>query len=303
MLTEASRECWDNTVEYLIVSIILLKVAAMVIFGSLFAKDGELSDSKTVSLTGVHCRRVTCKGSSGCGPWLGDFGASTDISGTGSRVVKVSGRFSWVLDCCFSGKYFDFISAYSGVLTTLPLIFSFLNGIFFSTFDFSVAFRALGFFTLAGAGTVTLEARLFFVAGGGNSIFLGSSGVSQIDVFSTFPSLPCVSLVFTASAFALSAKALNMTLGEGGSGDDISRLSSFLVVIGAGERWGSAGDERRSMISLTGTGSLAGIVTVSRVDRSSDGRISDSHLYECMGVVFEERRFKRRRVVPMLLLW
>lgn len=80
-----------------------------------------------------------------------------------------------------------------------------------------------------------------------------------------------------------------MILGEGGSGDDINGSSSFLMVVGAGVCRDNGGDERRSMISLTDTGGLTGIAAVPRVDRSSDGRTGDSHLYVCMAFWFEDR--------------
>lgn len=66
-----------------------------------------------------------------------------------------------------------------------------------------------------------------------------------------------------------------------------------MAMVGVGECRGSGEDERRLMISLTGSGSLAGIMVVPRVDRSSGGRMGDSHLYGCMGVLvsffFEDR--------------
>lgn len=182
--------------------------------------------------------------------------------------------------CCFSGKYFDFLPVSSGLLTTFAWILPFFNGAFFSAFDFSVAFRVLGF--LAPACSAALEARLFSVAGGSNSRSLTSSGIFQIEDFSTFPLLPWALLPWASLAFA--AKALNMALGEGGNGEDRNGSWSFMAVVGGGECRGSGGDERRLIISLTGTGSLVGIVVIPRVDRSSSGRTDDSHLYGRMDV-------------------
>lgn len=64
MLKEVSRAFSEDSVEYLIEFITLLKTPILSIFGSPFARWGEPSNGKSVSLTGVHCRRITCKGGS-----------------------------------------------------------------------------------------------------------------------------------------------------------------------------------------------------------------------------------------------